>query len=77
MHARTLYRRLKQGTPLFQALPATSVHLRLARVYPTLQSQVFNPQWIDKEILDDFQVRYFKVRWIGALIKYSHNVPLN
>jgi len=62
MHARTLYRQLKQGIPLVHALPATSVHLRLARVYSNLQGQVFNSQLIDKEILDEFQVRWFKVR---------------
>jgi hypothetical protein len=62
MDARTLYRRLKQGIPLFQALPATSVHLRPARVYSTLHAQFFNPPLIDKEILDDFQVRHLGVR---------------
>ena len=57
MDARTLYRRLKQGIPLVQALPATSAHLQLPRVYSTLCTQIFVPPLIDKEILDDFQVR--------------------
>ena len=62
MSARTLYRQLKQGIPLFQALPATSVHLQPPRVYSTLCAQIFDPPSIDKEILDDFQVRHLRVR---------------
>jgi len=62
MNARTLYKRLKQGIPLLQALPATSVHLQPARVYTTLHAQIFDPQLIHKEILDDFQVRRLGVR---------------
>ena len=57
MDARTLYRQLKQGIPLVQALPATSAHLRPCRVYSTLCTQIFAPPLIDREILGDFQVR--------------------
>lgn len=77
IHARTLYRQLKQGIPLFQALPATSAHLRLVRVYPTLQARFFDPRLIDQEILGGFHVRCFKMRRIGTLIEYSHNAPRN
>jgi hypothetical protein len=75
VRARTLHRQLKQGIPLSQALPATSVHLQPARVYPILHSRIFAPQLIDKEILDDFQVRCFKVEMDGNADRVQSQRP--